>query len=140
MFFNQLEAAPLLRGGAFVVGRTFASKKLRTLMNLVPVKPPSPRMTLTRESLELLDAALGVVPSRNRLQVVADQLVQAFAESFRLLTRTCHQLIVNGESYVHLHSIRAHILRVAYFCAAALSFTYAALSVPLLCAIGSSVG
>jgi predicted nucleic acid-binding protein len=57
----------------------------------------------------ILQDVFGVISAGYCLQVVADQLVQAFAQGFRLLTGARHQLLVNGESYIHSHIIRAHI-------------------------------
>ncbi len=93
------------------------SKKLRTgivltRMNLVPIEAPAARMALTRKLLELLNAAFGIVSARNCLQIVADQLIKALAESFCLFSGASYDLIVNREGDIHLHSIRVHILCV----------------------------
>src|SRR5437660_10030859 len=96
--------------------RTLVSKKLRTLMNLVTLEAPAARVSLTGEALELLDATLRVVSASHGLQVVADHLVEALAQSFRLLAGSGDQLLVDGEGDVHGHSIRGHILCVNLRC------------------------
>jgi hypothetical protein len=45
------------------------------LVNLITVEAPAARVALTRKLLEFLDAALGIVPASDCLQVVADELV-----------------------------------------------------------------
>jgi len=67
---------------------------------------------LTREALELLDAALGIITAREVLQIVTDHLIQAFAHGFRFLSGAFHNLLVDRQSNIHGHSIRAHVLRV----------------------------
>src|SRR5437899_5949165 len=96
--------------------RTLVSKKLRTLMNLVTLEAPAARVSLTGEALELLDATLRVVSASHGLQVVADHLVEALAQSFRLLAGSGDQLLVDGEGDVRGHSIRGHILCVNLRC------------------------
>jgi len=81
-------------------------------MNLVAIEAPATRVSLPGEALELLDATLRVVSASHGLQVVADHLVEALAQSFRLLAGSGDQLLVDGESDVHGHSIRGHILCV----------------------------
>lgn len=135
--------------------RTLVSKKLRALMNLVPIEAPSARVPLTRETIELRNASLGIVPTSDSLQVVPNHLIKTLSQRFGFLPGTSHELVFDRQSDVHKHMIRAHMLcvnsearmlvatramRTRYFCSAALSFWYAALRVPLLCAIGSSVG
>src|ERR1700758_5029392 len=92
--------------------RTLVSKKLRTLMNLIAIEAPATRVSLSGEALELLDAALRVVSASHGLQIVADHLVEALAQSFRLLAGSGDQLLVDGEGDVHTHSICVHILCV----------------------------
>jgi hypothetical protein len=70
-------------------------------MNFVAIKAPAAGVALTGEALELCDAALGVVSAGDGLQVVADQLVEAFAEGFRLLAGAGDELVIEGESDVH---------------------------------------
>jgi hypothetical protein len=43
------------------------------------------------------------------LEVIANLLVQALTHGAELLTGTLGNLLVNGKSDVHGHSIRAHI-------------------------------
>ncbi len=88
------------------------SKKLRSLMNLVAIEAPAAGVALSGEALELLNAPLGVVSASYGLQVVADHLVEALAQSFRLLAGSGDQLLVDGEGDVHSHSIRVHMLCV----------------------------
>jgi hypothetical protein len=75
--------------------RTLVSKKLRTLMNLVPIEAPASRVALTRESPEFLDAALGIVSARERLQIVPNQLIQTLAEGFRFLSGAGYELLID---------------------------------------------
>lgn len=70
-------------------------------MNLVAIEAPALRVTLTRELPELFNTALGVVAASQRLQVVADQLVETFPEGLRLLPGASDKLLVDGERDVH---------------------------------------
>src|SRR4029077_396127 len=96
--------------------RMFVSKKLRTLMNLVPVELPAAGVALTGKALELFDATLGVVSAGDGLQVVADELVQAFAKRLRFFARAGNELVIERESDIHFcrsrHSICGHGLCV----------------------------
>jgi hypothetical protein len=62
-------------------------------MNLVAVKAPAARVTFPGKPPELLDALFGVIAARQLLQVIADQLIEAFAESVRLLASAGNNLI-----------------------------------------------
>ncbi len=92
--------------------RTFVSKKLRTLMDLIPVETPAAGVAAAREFPEFLDAPLGVVPSSQLSEVVSNQLVQALAESGSFLSGASDGLLVNRESDIHWHSICAQGSRV----------------------------
>src|SRR5260370_34868491 len=86
--------------------RMFVSKKLRTgiifsRMNLVPVELPAARVALTGEALELFDATLGVVSADDGLQVVADELVQAFARRLGFFARAGTELVIQRERSIH---------------------------------------
>lgn len=81
-------------------------------MNLIPIEAPAARITSARELPELFNAALSIVSTRNRLQVVSDQLIETFAQGFRLPSSTSYELFIYGESYIHGHSIRGHVLCV----------------------------
>ena len=81
-------------------------------MNLVAIEAPAARVAPTREALELLNAPLRIVTARQPLQVVADKLIEAFAEGVRLLSGASYKLLIDRQSNVHLHSICAHVPRV----------------------------
>src|SRR5512136_628581 len=81
-------------------------------MELVPVEAPAAGLAATREAPELLDAPLRIVAPRQPLEVVADDLVEALAQRRGLLAGPGHQLLVEGQGEVHVHSIRAHVTRV----------------------------
>ena len=70
-------------------------------MNLVAVEAPAARVTLTREPLELLDAALGIVPASDGLQVVANHLIEALAKGLGLPSGTSDQLVFDREGDIH---------------------------------------
>lgn len=70
-------------------------------VNLVAVEGPSVGVALAGETIEFFDAAFGIVPASDRLQVVADHLIEALAESLGLLAGASHKLIFDGESDVH---------------------------------------
>lgn len=55
----------------------------------------------SRETVELLNTALGVVAAGNGLQMIADELIEALSQSLRLLTSAGHELIVDGKRDVH---------------------------------------
>jgi len=59
------------------------SKKLRAFMSLVAIETLAMRVAGARQALELLDPALGIVAASQFLQVIANQLVEAFSESLR---------------------------------------------------------
>jgi len=46
-------------------------------MNLVAIEPPALGIAPPGKTLELPDILLGIIPAGERLQVVADQLIQA---------------------------------------------------------------
>jgi len=79
-------------------------------MNLVAVKAPAARVTFPGKPPELLDALFGVIAARQLLQVIADQLIEAFAESVCLLASAGNDLIIDGQGNIHSHSIRAHVI------------------------------
>jgi len=70
-------------------------------MNLVSIEAPTARVALTRETSELLDAALGIVSPSDGLQVIADQLIQALAQGLRFFSSPSDKLLVDGEGYIH---------------------------------------
>jgi hypothetical protein len=76
------------------------------LVNLITVEAPAARVALTRKLLEFLDAALGIVPASDCLQVVADELVQALSERFSLFTSAGDELVDDRKA--HSHSISGH--------------------------------
>src|SRR5260370_16054190 len=98
--------------------RTLVSKKLRAVivlarMNFVAIEAPAAGVAASRETIEFFDAALGVVSAGDGLQVVADELVQAFAEGFGFLAGSGNELVIKRQGNVHsLHSICGHGLCV----------------------------
>jgi len=70
-------------------------------MNLVAIEAPAARMAFTGKTPEFFDAALGVVSASYGLQVVADELVEAFAEGFGFLAGAGDELVVDGKGDVH---------------------------------------
>jgi hypothetical protein len=85
---------------------------ISTGVNFVAVEAPSAGMALSREAFEFFDAALGIVSADDGLQVVANELIQAFAESLGFLAGSGDELLVDGESDVHAHMISGHVLCV----------------------------
>ncbi len=59
------------------------------------IKTPAAGVAASGKALEFRDAALRVVSAGNGLQVVANQLIQAFPESLRFLSRPRDELIVD---------------------------------------------
>ena len=105
---------------------TFVSKKLRTLMGFVPVEVPALRTTLSGKARELGDTLFGSVALNQLFKVVANQLVQAFAERFGFASSALNQAIINGKSDIHEHIVRVHILCVKLRVAYSVSFLPAA--------------
>src|SRR3982074_3126345 len=90
--------------------RMLVSKKLRTVivlarMNFVAIEVPAAGVAASGEALELFDAALGVVSAGNGLQVVAAELVQAFAKRFRFPAGAGDELVVEREGDVHSYTV-----------------------------------
>src|SRR5271170_4763665 len=128
MFGDEFEGAPLLCGCGFVVGvdenvsveeatsghwRCLRNGgRLLAIMNLVAVEAPAAGVALTGKTPELCDAAFGIVPTGDGLQVVADQLIKAFAQGFGFLAGAGDELFVKGQGDIHEHSICGHGLCV----------------------------
>jgi hypothetical protein len=55
---------------------------LNSLVNLGAIQAPVAGMAFTRELAKFLDAALGIIPAGHALQVIADELIEAFAQRF----------------------------------------------------------
>ena len=53
-------------------------------------------MAETREALEFLNAPLGIITAGQPLQIISNELVETLTEGVRFLSRTCHQLLVDG--------------------------------------------
>lgn len=81
-------------------------------MNLISIETPTARVATTGKTPELLDTAVGIVAARKLLQVVADQLIQAFAERVGFLPRAGDKLRIDGQGDIDDHSICAHVSRV----------------------------
>jgi hypothetical protein len=65
-------------------------------MNLIAVEAPAMGMTATGKTPELVDAAFGIVGTRESLQVVANQLIEALAEGAGSLAGLGNELLVDG--------------------------------------------
>ena len=63
-------------------------------MNFVAIKAPTTGVALAGKLFEFFDAALRIVAICDSLQIIADELVQAFAQCFGLLARAGHELFV----------------------------------------------
>lgn len=83
-------------------------------MSLVAIETLAVRISGTRQSLELRDAALSIVATRKLLQVFANYLIQALAKSFRPFSGALDCLFVDRQCYVHAHSICAPISCVKF--------------------------
>ena len=70
-------------------------------MNLVSIEAPALRVALTRNPLEFFDAALRIAAASQRLQVVADQLIQTLPEGLRRLSGAGDKLLVDRKGDVH---------------------------------------
>jgi hypothetical protein len=72
---------------------------------------PTLGISLPSSGREFLQFALeiAIVVPRNMLQMLPDSLIDGFARGAQLLSRSLYNLLFDGEGYVHLHSIRAHI-------------------------------
>ena len=94
------------------------SRKLRALMELVPVEPPAagPAAGPLRELPELGHVPLGVVAPGETLQILPNQLVEALPHGGGLLARPPDEPLVHGQGDVHAHILRGHGYRV-YFAA-----------------------
>src|SRR5258708_15671841 len=77
-------------------------------MYFISVEPPTARVSLTRESLEFLDAPLRIVSAGDSLQVVPDELVQTFAERLGFLAGASDNLVIQRQCDVHEHSKCGH--------------------------------
>lgn len=62
--------------------------------------------------LEFSNAAFWIVPTDKLLQIIPYQLIEAFAEQFRLLARLSDELLVDRKGYIHMHIIRVHVMCV----------------------------
>src|SRR6266850_6391867 len=113
--------------------RTLVSKKLRALMDLVPIKAPATRVALPRKAAEFVNTLFWIVAARQLLQVVANQLIQAFPERLRPLASPRGELFVDREGNIHLHSICAHVLCVnSHYASAESSMTSDACDTPAI--------
>ena len=78
-------------------------------MKFVTVKAPPSRVAASGKLFELLDASLWLVTASQTVQIVSDHLIEALAESVRLLARPRNHLLVDGQRQIHWQSIRAHV-------------------------------
>lgn len=74
---------------------------MSTLMNLIAIKLPPARITLSGKALELLDALFGIVSARQLLQIVANQLIQTDTQGLRFFARSGDGLLIKRKSNVH---------------------------------------
>lgn len=90
MLRNQIQSSSLLCERSFVVGvhKNVGVEKVRALMNLISVKAPATRVPLAGQPPDFVDALLWIVAASQTLQIIADQLIQAFPKSLRFFART----------------------------------------------------
>lgn len=81
-------------------------------MDFFAVEAPAAGVAASGKALEFFDAALGIISAGDSLQVVADHLIEALAQRLGLLAGAGHELIIEGQGDVHLHSICGHGLCV----------------------------
>lgn len=82
-------------------------------MDFVSVEAPPTRVTAPGETIELLDASLGVVAANVTLEVVADELIQARAKSLGSFTRSYEEVLVHGESHIRSLCVHGHCGKAA---------------------------
>jgi hypothetical protein len=70
-------------------------------MNFISIKFPPVGVSAARQALKLLNAALSIVSPSQLLQVIADQLVETFAQRLGALSGSLDGLLIYGESYIH---------------------------------------
>ncbi len=78
-------------------------------MKLVAMEPPDARVALTRELPKLLNAALGIVSTGYRFEVIADQLIETLVESLGFLSRASYEVLIDREGDLHGHTICGHV-------------------------------
>jgi hypothetical protein len=78
-------------------------------MNLVTIEAPTAGVTSAREVLKFFNTPLGIVSPGELLQVVANQLVQAFPKGLRPLSGASDNLFIDRQRNIHEQSIRAHL-------------------------------
>jgi hypothetical protein len=78
-------------------------------MNFVAIEAPATGIAFAGEAIELLDAAFGVVSAGEGLEIVADELVEALAESFGLLAGASDELFVDREGDVYVSDITQYM-------------------------------
>jgi len=76
-------------------------------MDLISIEAPAARVAAPGEALEFLDASLGIVPSSESLEVVADQLVETLSQRTGRPPGSSNCLFVDRKGDVHEHSICA---------------------------------
>ena len=65
-------------------------------MNFIAVEAPAFGVAKPGKAAEFFDAAFGIVATRQLLQVVSDQLIQAFSEGVRLFSCARYHVLING--------------------------------------------
>ena len=70
-------------------------------MDLVAIEAPAARVTSARKMLEFFDTSLGMVSTGQLLQVVANQLVQAFPQRLRLFSSAGDNLLIDRQRNIH---------------------------------------
>ena len=81
-------------------------------MDLVAVEAPATRVPLSGQALELFNAAFRIVVPIDGLEILANHLVQALSQGFRLFAGAGDEMIVDGKRNIHEHPIRGHIICV----------------------------
>lgn len=90
--------------------RLFSWPPQPLFVRIVTIPLPIAWVAATGQTDELFQLPLQLlVVACNVLQVLANLLVQAFARRAQLLSRPLDQLLVDGQSNIHRHSIRVHI-------------------------------
>lgn len=91
---------------------TFVSKKLRTLMSLVPVETPALGMALAGKARKFRDALFRSIALNQLFEIVPQKLIQTLAQGFGFAASALDQTIIYRKRDIHIHIIRVHMLCV----------------------------
>jgi len=81
-------------------------------MDFVPVELPSLRIPLSRETLELVNAALYVFVAGKVVEIIAHRLIQALSHDAGPYSSSLDDVLIGGKGNIHAHSMRVPIPRV----------------------------